>query len=54
MALISYPTSGKQVHDANLVATMLVYGIDTLLTINMDDLKRYMDRITLVSPASVL
>lgn len=45
-----YPTGGKQVHDANLVATMLVYGIDTLLTINIGDLKRFRDKITIVSP----
>lgn len=39
--LKSYPTSGKQVHDANIVATMLVYQIDTLLTQNLDDMKRF-------------
>lgn len=48
--LKTYPTGGKQVHDANLVATMLVYDIDTLLTINIDDLKRFADQIKLVSP----
>lgn len=48
--LREFPTGGKQVHDANLVATMLVYGIDTLLTINIDDLKRFGDKITIVSP----
>ncbi|MBK8020265.1 MAG: type II toxin-antitoxin system VapC family toxin [Chloroflexi bacterium] len=47
--LVAYPAKGKQVHDANLVATTLVYGIDTLLTINVDDLKRFKDRIALVS-----
>ena len=50
--LQTYPTRGKQVHDANLVATMLVYGIDTLLTLNIDDLKRFGDKITLLSPAN--
>ena len=30
--LQQYPTQGKQVHDANIVATMLAYEIDTLLT----------------------
>lgn len=44
-----YPTGGKQVHDANIVATMLAYGIDTLLTLNVDDLKRFGDRIKIVS-----
>jgi predicted nucleic acid-binding protein len=48
--LKTYPTRGKQVHDANLVATMIVYEIDTLLTLNIDDLKRFGDKIKLVSP----
>ena len=47
--LRDHPTAGKQVHDANIVATMLVYGIDTLLTLNIDDLKRFSDKINLVS-----
>ena len=47
--LREYPTQGKQVHDTNLVATMLVYQIDTLLTLNIDDLKRFEDRIKIVS-----
>jgi predicted nucleic acid-binding protein len=45
----TYPTGGKQVHDANIVATMLVNGIDTLLTTNVEDMKRFADRITLLS-----
>ncbi|GAB4432141.1 MAG: type II toxin-antitoxin system VapC family toxin [Anaerolineae bacterium] len=45
-----YPTRGKQIHDANVVATMLAYNIDTLLTINVDDVKRFQDRIKLISP----
>ncbi|HRF94974.1 MAG TPA: hypothetical protein PLZ51_07265, partial [Aggregatilineales bacterium] len=36
-----FPTAGKQIHDANIVATMLVYGIDTLLTLNMADFQRF-------------
>ncbi len=47
--LQKYPTQGKQVHDANIVATMLANNIDTLLTINLDDFKRYSDAIKLVS-----
>ena len=46
--LQTYPTRGKQVHDANVVATMLAYEIDTLLTINTDDFKRFSDRIQLI------
>jgi predicted nucleic acid-binding protein len=48
--LRTHPTRGKQIHDANVVATMLAYGIDTLLTINLDDLRRFEDRIKLISP----
>lgn len=47
--LREYPIKGKQVHDANLVATMLVYEIDTLLTLNLADLKRFEDKINLIS-----
>jgi len=43
-----YPTGGKQIHDANIVATMLVNGIDTLLTQNIDDMKRFENEITLI------
>ena len=55
MALLAaYPTGGKQDHDANIVATMLVYGIPTLLTQNVADMKRFSDRTTIVPllPAS--
>lgn len=47
--LREYPIKGKQVHDANRVATMLVYEIDTLLTLNLADLKRFEDKINLIS-----
>lgn len=47
--LLEYPTQGKQVHDANLVATMLTYEIDTLLTLNVDDLKRFEGKIKIIS-----
>ena len=47
--LKEYPTAGKQAHDANIVATMLVYGIDTLLTLNVDDMKHFRDKINLIS-----
>ena len=47
--LQEFPTSGKQVHDANIVATMLVNEIDTLLTLNIDDFKRFSKKIKLIS-----
>lgn len=33
--------TGKQVHDANVVATMLVHGIDTIVTRNVADFARF-------------
>lgn len=46
--LREYPTGGKQVHDANIVATMLAYGISTLLTQNIDDMKRFASKISII------
>ena len=40
---------GRQIHDANIVATMLAYGERRLLTFNQSDFRRYGDRIFLVS-----
>lgn len=42
------PVGGKQIHDANIVATMQAYGIDNLLTNNVDDFNRYSSLITIV------
>ena len=39
---------GRQIHDANIVATMLAYGEGRLLTFNTADFRRYGDRIELV------
>ena len=47
------PCGGKQVHDANVVATMLVHGIDSLVTINLADFTRFEHRIRLIPLASV-
>lgn len=43
-----YHVSGKQVHDANIVATMIVHGIQSILTNNVDDFKRYEGLIKIV------
>lgn len=40
--------AGKQIHDANVVATMLVYGIDTVVTINTRDFARFDKRVRVV------
>lgn len=34
-------TGGKQVHDANIVATMIAYDIPSLLTYNLTDFQRF-------------
>ncbi len=41
-------SSGKQVHDTNIVATMLVHDIQTLMTHNTEDFKRFSHLITLM------
>ena len=43
------PIAGKQVHDANIAATMLAYGERRLLTVNARDFRRYGDRLELVA-----
>ena len=40
---------GRQIHDANIVATMLAYGERRLLTFNTSDFIRYGGRIELVT-----
>ena len=42
---------GRQIHDANIVATMLAHGERRLLTFNSADFRRYGDRIELVDGA---
>lgn len=46
--LKTIPTQGKQVHDANIVATMLTYGVSTLLTHNTVDFARFTALIRIV------
>ncbi len=36
---------GRQIHDANIVATMLAHGERRLLTFNTSDFRRFQDRI---------
>ena len=44
------PVLGTQIHDANIVATMLARGERQLLTFNGPDFRRYGDRIELLAP----
>lgn len=47
--LKDYQVGGKQIHDANIVATMLAYRIPCLLTHNMKDFERFEDVIRIES-----
>lgn len=44
--ILKYPSGGKQIHDANIVATMLTYDITHILTHNTSDFSRFSDIIT--------
>jgi predicted nucleic acid-binding protein len=44
---------GVKVYDARLVAMISLYGLDTILTLNMDDFKRY-PNITALHPSALL
>jgi predicted nucleic acid-binding protein len=50
--VIQHRVSGKQAHDARIVAAMKVHGVTHLLTFNTDDFKRYTE-IAAVHPASI-
>jgi predicted nucleic acid-binding protein len=40
--------TGKQVHDANLVATMLVHGVRAVVTMNLADFARFGRHVSLI------
>jgi predicted nucleic acid-binding protein len=40
---------GKQIHDANIVATMQIYKIDCILTHNVQDFNRFSRLLTVLS-----
>jgi ssRNA-specific RNase YbeY (16S rRNA maturation enzyme) len=48
----SYQIQGKRVHDARLVAVMLVHGVTHLLTFNPDDF-RSINEIVVVNPEAI-
>lgn len=43
---------GKQIHDANIVATMLAYGVPSLLTDNVGDFARFADTVRVIPLAA--
>jgi predicted nucleic acid-binding protein len=46
----SFAFGGKQIHDANIVATMLAHGETRLLTFNGADFRRFGSLIEVVAP----
>jgi predicted nucleic acid-binding protein len=48
--LATYPVAGKQVHDANIVATMLANDVTRLLTFNIADFRRFAELIAIEAP----
>ena len=46
----AYGFAGKQVHDANIVATMLAHGEDHILTFNGKDFRRFAPKIKVIEP----
>lgn len=52
--LVSYGVVGKQVHDARLVAMMLTWQVDKILTLNERNFRRFEpEGIVAVAPASI-
>lgn len=47
--IAAFKIGGKQVHDANIVASMLAYDIPCLMTHNTKDFERFSDMITIES-----
>jgi predicted nucleic acid-binding protein len=53
--IATYQVSGKQVHDARLVAMMLAWQIENILTLNDHDFRRYEpEGIKIVTPADLI
>jgi predicted nucleic acid-binding protein len=50
--VVAHSVSGKQVHDARIVAAMNIHQITQLITFNSDDFKRY-SNLMLIDPVSI-
>lgn len=52
--VVTFDVSGVQVHDARLVASMKVNGLSHILTLNVEDFRRYTSEgISAVAPGTV-
>jgi predicted nucleic acid-binding protein len=53
--LASAPATGARVHDAHLVATAMVHGVHTIVSLNGDDLRPFAgSRVVVLTPAEAL
>jgi len=50
--VVAHQVSGKNAHDARLVAAMIVHGLTHILTFNIQDFTRY-PGITVLDPAAI-
>ncbi|MBL9171767.1 MAG: type II toxin-antitoxin system VapC family toxin [Verrucomicrobiales bacterium] len=50
----AYAVSGKDTHDARILAAMKVHGIERILTFDEADFARYKGAITVLTPTSVV
>ena len=50
--ILQYGVAGVNVHDARLVASMLVHRLTHILTFNVRDFNRYASEVTPVNPTS--
>ncbi|HEX5716122.1 MAG TPA: PIN domain-containing protein [Thermoanaerobaculia bacterium] len=51
--LATYGSLGKQIHDANLVATSLASGVARLVTANVEDFRRFKPEIEIIDLGSI-
>jgi len=49
-----FSIGGKQIHDANIVATMQAYGISNLITHNIKDFERFSSLITILPLSEIV
>ena len=52
--IVQYGVGGKQVHDARLIAMMLAWNIDKILTLNERDFRRFhSEGISAITPEAL-
>lgn len=51
--IAKYDCKGKQIHDANVVASALAWGIPKLVTANVDDFKRFAGELEVIDLSAI-